>query len=119
MNKPTKTNLERFDVMTDDMIDTSEIPSLGDAFFAGAKWRMPTSGIFKGVHPMTKVEATAEVFWTAFNVLPVAEKRAVIQHIIEDEDLRHDLMDLSVMEERRNESARPLRDYLKEKGKQG
>jgi uncharacterized protein (DUF4415 family) len=41
MNKPTKTNLEQFDAMTDDMIDTSEIPPLQDEFFATAKWRMP------------------------------------------------------------------------------
>ena len=26
---------------------------------------------------MTKTEATAEVFWTAFNVLPKEEKRAM------------------------------------------
>ena len=41
MNKPTKTNLERFDAMTDDMIDTSDIPPLTEEFFATAKWRMP------------------------------------------------------------------------------
>jgi len=41
MNKPTKTNLERFDAMTDDMIDTSEISPLTEEFFATAKWRMP------------------------------------------------------------------------------
>lgn len=41
MNKPTKTNLEQFDSITDDMIDTSEIPPLKDEFFATAKWRMP------------------------------------------------------------------------------
>ena len=67
---------------------------------------------------MTTTQATAEVFWTAFNVLPVEEKRAVIQHIIRDENLRRDLMDLSIIEERRNEQGRPLREYLKEKGKQ-
>jgi uncharacterized protein (DUF4415 family) len=27
--------------MTDDMIDTSDIPPLTDKFFATAKWRMP------------------------------------------------------------------------------
>jgi len=64
---------------------------------------------------MTTTQATAEVFWTAFNVLPVEEKRAVIQYIIQDENLRRDLMDLSVIEERRNEPGRPLREYLKEK----
>ena len=51
MNKPTKTNLERFDAMTDDMIDTSEIPPLTEEFFATAKWRMPKP----------KVKVTVEV----------------------------------------------------------
>ena len=41
MNKHTKTDLERLDAMTDDMIDTSDIPPLTDEFFATAKWRMP------------------------------------------------------------------------------
>lgn len=59
-------------------------------------------------YPMSTTQATAEVFWSAFNVLPVEEKRAVIQHIIQDENLRQDLMDLSVIEERRNEPGRPL-----------
>ncbi len=66
---------------------------------------------------MTTTQATAEVFWSAFNVLPAEEKRAVIQYIIQDENLRHDLMDLSIIEERRNESGRPLREYLKEETK--
>ena len=64
---------------------------------------------------MTKTEATAEVFWTAFNALPPKEKRAVVQLMIRDEHLRRDLMDLALIEERRNEPERPLRDYLKEK----
>ena len=41
MNTPTKTNLEQLDQMTDEMIDTSEIPPLSSDFFATAKWRMP------------------------------------------------------------------------------
>ena len=61
---------------------------------------------------MTKTEATAEVFWMAFKVLPIDEKRAVIQLIIRDEILRRDLMDLALIEERRDEPERPLRDYL-------
>ncbi len=68
---------------------------------------------------MTKTQATAEVFWTAFKVLPTEEKRAVLQHIVRDENLRRELMDLSIIEERRNEPGRPLQDYLKEKGKWG
>ena len=41
MNKNTKTNLARFDALTDEMIDTSDIPPLTEDFFASAKWRMP------------------------------------------------------------------------------
>lgn len=51
MKKSTKTDLERFDAMTDDRIDTSEIPPLTEEFFATAKWRMPRS----------KVKVTVEV----------------------------------------------------------
>ena len=41
MNKPIKTNLARIDAMTDDMIDTTDVPPLTDAFFKKAKWRIP------------------------------------------------------------------------------
>jgi uncharacterized protein (DUF4415 family) len=41
MNRNSKTNLDRFDALTDDMIDTSDIPPLTEDFFASAKWRMP------------------------------------------------------------------------------
>ncbi len=41
MNKNTKTNLDRFDTLTDDMIDTSDIPLLTEDFFKAAKWRTP------------------------------------------------------------------------------
>ena len=47
----TATNLEELDALTDDMIDTSEIPPLTEAFFATAHWRMPQS----------KVQITVEV----------------------------------------------------------
>ncbi|RLC07937.1 MAG: hypothetical protein DRI57_24980 [Deltaproteobacteria bacterium] len=50
-NKPTGMNLELIDAMTDDMIDTSDIPPLTENFFATAKWRMPK----------TKVKVTVEV----------------------------------------------------------
>ena len=66
---------------------------------------------------MTSTQATAEVFWTAFKALPAEEKRAVLQRIIHDENLRRDLMDLSIIEERRNEPGRPLRKYLKDRAK--
>jgi len=64
---------------------------------------------------MTKTEATAEAFWTAFNDLPAEEKQAVIRRIIRDEDLRQDLMDLALIEGRHDGPEHPLREYLGEK----
>lgn len=41
IDKHSETNLARFDEMTDDMIDTSEIPPLTEEFFQNATWRLP------------------------------------------------------------------------------
>ena len=51
MSEFTVTNLEELDALTDEMIDTSEIPPLTEAFFATAQWRMP----------QPKVQVTVEV----------------------------------------------------------
>lgn len=45
MNKPSATNLAEFDDMTDEMIDTSEIPPLSAKFFEKATWRMPETSV--------------------------------------------------------------------------
>ena len=39
--QPSETNWARVEAMTDEEIDTSDIPPLGDAFFANAKLRTP------------------------------------------------------------------------------
>jgi hypothetical protein len=65
-----------------------------------------------GVKTMTQIEATAEVFWTALKALSRQEQQAVLRRVVQDEKLRHDLIDLAVIEERRTEPARPLREYL-------
>jgi len=41
LKKPSGTNWERVNEMTDEEIDTSDIPPLDEAFFAGARLRMP------------------------------------------------------------------------------
>ncbi|MEP0998686.1 BrnA antitoxin family protein [Leptolyngbya sp. SLC-A1] len=41
MNNTSKTDWARIDAMTDEDIDTSDIPPLDEAFFAKAKLRMP------------------------------------------------------------------------------
>jgi hypothetical protein len=63
---------------------------------------------------MTKTEATAEVFWTAFRVLPRKEQQEFLQRILKNKNLREDLLDLALIESRRTEPTRPLREYLKE-----
>jgi hypothetical protein len=58
-------------------------------------------------------KATAEVFWTAFRGLPRQDQQAVLRRIVQSSRLRRDLMDLAVIEERRAEPARLLREYLR------
>jgi hypothetical protein len=65
---------------------------------------------------MTALQATAEVFLTAFKALPKKERQAVLNRIAEDKELREDLMDLAVLSQRRNESSRSFREFLAEKG---
>jgi hypothetical protein len=61
-----------------------------------------------------KSEATAEVFWTAFKGIPREDQHLFIQRIIRDKNLRRDLMDLALIEERRDEPGRSMREYLAE-----
>lgn len=63
---------------------------------------------------MTKTEATAEVFWTAFKALPRKEQDAIVIRLAEDISLREDLVDIAIALERKDEPARPLADVLKE-----
>ncbi len=61
---------------------------------------------------MTKTQATAEVFWTAFEALRPADKQAVLRRLLQDEAVRHDLLDLATIASRAGEPARPLDKYL-------
>ena len=63
---------------------------------------------------MTKSEATAEVFVTAFKALPKKERDAVVMRLIEDKRLREDLLDIALAQERIKEPGRPLGDVLRE-----
>jgi uncharacterized protein (DUF4415 family) len=50
MNRPSETDWARIDAMTDEMIDTSEIPSLADEFFTKATLRMPRPSVTVTIH---------------------------------------------------------------------
>lgn len=45
MNNTSKTDWSRIDAMSDEDIDTSDIPPLSDEFFAKAQLRMPKSPV--------------------------------------------------------------------------
>lgn len=64
---------------------------------------------------MGKAEALAEVFLTALRSLPKTDRDRVLEGLVKDKTLRRDLMDLATIEERRHESSRPFRHYLKER----
>ncbi len=51
---------------------------------------------------MTKTQATAEIFWTAFRALPRQEQDVVLRHILQDKRLRRALAQLD-----RGQVARP------------
>ena len=57
-------------------------------------------------------DATAEVFWTAFQALPPGRRRAVLSRMLEDRQFREDVVDLHILRERRLEPSRPLSAYL-------
>jgi hypothetical protein len=57
----------------------------------------------------------AEAFWMAFQALSIPEQRAVIERLLQDTDFREDLMDIALIEKRRDEPSRPLREYLAER----
>ena len=61
---------------------------------------------------MTTIQATAEVFWTAFQAMKEAEKEAFIAKLMQDEDLAEDLIYSRIIEERKSEETVSLVDYL-------
>ena len=43
MSSTSRTNWAKVDALTDEEIDTSDVPTLSDEFFAKARWRLPSS----------------------------------------------------------------------------
>lgn len=64
---------------------------------------------------MTQQQATAEIFWTAFQSLKKKERDAVMKRFIQDENLREDLRYSLIIEERKREPKILLEDYLSHK----
>ena len=43
--KPSQTDWARIDALSDDQIDTGDIPPLDESFFRKARWRMPQHAV--------------------------------------------------------------------------
>jgi hypothetical protein len=63
------------------------------------------------------VESRAEVYLMALQSLSKAEKEAIIAHLLEDPQLREDILDLAVIQQRQGEPSRPFREYLVDRKK--
>jgi hypothetical protein len=61
---------------------------------------------------MTNIEATSEVFWTAFRALPKRQRVAVIDKLLKDKEFIEDLIDIVIIEQRSKEPSRSLDEYL-------
>jgi len=55
----------------------------------------------------------------AFQALSTPERRAVVERLLQDRDFREDLIDIALIEERRSEPSRPLREYLAKRQHRG
>jgi len=71
------------------------------------------------VFAMTTIEATSEVFLTAFRALPKKTREAVVNKMLSDKEFLEDLFDTVIIEQRRKEPSRSLDDYLSDRNKKG
>ncbi len=68
---------------------------------------------------MTTVDATSEIFMTAFRALPKKVREAVVGKMLSDREFREDLRDAAIIEQRRKEPSRTLEKYLSDRRKKG
>jgi hypothetical protein len=61
---------------------------------------------------MTQSQATAEVFYTAFQALKKSEREAFITRLLQDEKLAEDFRYVAIIDKRRQEPTVSLDDYL-------
>ena len=68
---------------------------------------------------MSKTEAIAEVFITAFKSLPQQEKETIIEKLLKDLKLREDLIDIVTALKRRKEKSIPYEKVRQELVRRG
>jgi hypothetical protein len=63
---------------------------------------------------MKAVEPRSEIYLMALQSLSKSEREAVISRLLEDAELREDILDLITIHQRQGEPSRPFREYLAE-----
>jgi len=61
------------------------------------------------------IESRAEVYLMALQSLSEAERKAVVTRLLEDPQLREDILDLAIIKQRQGEPSRPFTEYLAER----
>jgi len=59
--------------------------------------------------------ATVKVFLSAFRGLTKSQRQVFLEELLREKTYREDLLDLAVIEARRHEPARALRQYIAER----
>lgn len=63
---------------------------------------------------MKTVESKVEIYLMALRSLSKAEREAVIARLLEDPELREDILDIALIQQRQGEPSRPFREHLAE-----
>ena len=50
---------------------------------------------------MTAAEATVEVFWTAYQALPIKERMKLLKKIVKSDEAYEDMIDIAAIRERK------------------
>lgn len=74
----SQTDWQRVDVMTDDEIDTSDIPPLDDKFFARARWRIPRGEMAMESQATSPAETTLQTLIRIVRTLPTERVSQVV-----------------------------------------
>ncbi len=61
---------------------------------------------------MSPKEAVTDIFMTAFRALSSAEQDAILAKMVQDRELREDLIDLAIAEARSHERSRSFQTFL-------
>lgn len=66
---------------------------------------------------MRTQNSLALVFLHAFKSLPKKEKEAFLEELLKDKEYREALIDIALIEKRKNEPSRLFKEYVKEREK--